>query len=649
MTSPNQRPPPTRSASHQPPDVPHNAPDAALRGASLAFAKPPVRPKPNLKGFTSNNGALAAATVADRTLSPQRLSLASSPGQTTGGQLSRQSTGGSYMSNLSSTHPSPFPTPNSTLGIPHSSPNNRALSPSNIAATLAAARHTPGGGKGQSELVGNAQPQARMTPVKFRGFDRTSDVDDSASIGSRQASPRRSQPAQTSATDDASIPPTSSLVHLFETKSEPRPKPSLLTEAILVSPVSNPPILSPKPRRTLSARLSLDQELTSGSSRKDKSNQDPEKKPVAPRPKPKPLLVRTQPTSEGDKGTVKQEEYVPSPTPRARPPTSGSVVSAKDEMSSSSSYASAQEYRTEPREKPNVPPPRRAKKQAPPNPKSISSELPNFLQPAQDPWTKKPSTPQLPPVRRKFSVDSEPYDRPASTSNAYQRQSIAMLQPYMTGDSLANAMVGAALASTRSSRTATPSQGSQAPSMPRRGSHAHHHHHLFHHSRTPSPPKVPGRLRTTMREEKSSSSSSDEKHKKTKKIFGKKHPNKHKEGSRKRWRDSITERERKRYEGVWAANRGLHVPRHRSSTAQDEVNNLVTRDIWSRSRLPENILEEIWELVDSRRVGTLDREEFVVGLWLIDQSLKGRKLPTKVGESVWTSVRGVGVKVKVKR
>lgn len=139
--------------------------------------------------------------------------------------------------------------------------------------------------------------------------------------------------------------------------------------------------------------------------------------------------------------------------------------------------------------------------------------------------------------------------------------------------------------------------------------------------------------------------------------MGRKHPNKHHEGTRKRWRDQITERERKRYEGLWAANKGTFIPAFkdpsptRLATDDDpahDVLNVVTREIWARSRLPEHVLEEVWDLVDGRGVGRLSREEFVVGLWLIDQRLKGRKLPVKVSESVWASVRGVGVKVKVR-
>jgi hypothetical protein len=172
-----------------------------------------------------------------------------------------------------------------------------------------------------------------------------------------------------------------------------------------------------------------------------------------------------------------------------------------------------------------------------------------------------------------------------------------------------------------------------------------------------------------MRKDPSSSDDDDETEKYKRKGtrimgLGRKHPNKHHEGTRKRWRDQITERERKRYEGVWAANKGLFIPpssspsgsrassrapqSHLEEDPSQDVLNLVARDIWARSRLPEHVLEEVWDLVDSRAVGTLKREEFVVGLWLIDQRLKGRKLPIKVSDDVWHSARGVtGVKIKV--
>lgn len=123
----------------------------------------------------------------------------------------------------------------------------------------------------------------------------------------------------------------------------------------------------------------------------------------------------------------------------------------------------------------------------------------------------------------------------------------------------------------------------------------------------------------------------------------KKHPNKHHEGDRKRWRNVVTERERKRYEAVWASNRGLYTP----LGYENAVCSLVARDIYSRSRLHPDVLEEVYALVDRRHDGMLQKEEFVVGLWLIDQRLKGRKLPIRVTDSVWRSV-GINGSIKVK-
>jgi hypothetical protein len=176
-------------------------------------------------------------------------------------------------------------------------------------------------------------------------------------------------------------------------------------------------------------------------------------------------------------------------------------------------------------------------------------------------------------------------------------------------------------------------------------------------------------LHTLRPQESSSESESDAelhpygKHKKKRLV--RKHPNKHHEGDRKRWRDAVTERERKRYEGVWAANKGIHysftlqeeqlfrqAPNSEraleiKTAANDQVSNVIARDIFNRSRLPESTLETVWDLVDHDAVGRLSREEFVVGMWLIDQRLKGRKLPVKVTESIWASVRSLqGIKIR---
>lgn len=235
--------------------------------------------------------------------------------------------------------------------------------------------------------------------------------------------------------------------------------------------------------------------------------------------------------------------------------------------------------------------------------------------------------------------------------------------PLTLGDDLANAMVASSLATSRASsphRLAPPSASS-----PRRPSHL-----LPFHSRTPSPTKKG--MRHTLRDPDSSSDSEIGQHPygkhKKKRHLRPKHPNKHHEGKpsslyslcssakrpsanfntgdRKRWRDAVTEGERKRYEGLWAANRGMHL----SPSLPNNIHSIVVRDIWMRSRLPRAELEAVWNLVAPQTnppAKSLGKEEFVVGLWLIDQRLKGRKIPTRVSETVWASVKGLqGIKVK---
>ena len=200
-------------------------------------------------------------------------------------------------------------------------------------------------------------------------------------------------------------------------------------------------------------------------------------------------------------------------------------------------------------------------------------------------------------------------------------------------DSLANTIVAASLASSRA-----PSPTKMPPPPRRHKSHAffHSHHNQGQISRTPSPAKI---MRQTMRE---NLPSDDEVEYKRKNILMRKHPHKHHEGDRKRYRATVTERERRRYDGVWAANKGLWM----DADSSDRVLNLVVRDIWSRSRLPNEVLADIWDLVDTQGGDRLERNEFVVGMWLIDQRLKGRKLPFMVSESLWNSVRLLhGVKV----
>ncbi|CAH2352987.1 increased rDNA silencing protein 4 [[Candida] railenensis] len=162
----------------------------------------------------------------------------------------------------------------------------------------------------------------------------------------------------------------------------------------------------------------------------------------------------------------------------------------------------------------------------------------------------------------------------------------------------------------------------------------------------------------------------------------------------------ITEQERKRYEGVWVSNKGLYLSSvvtklvgvdygsdsetapetapltkeetslaaaRLSSKLREETNlednfhnqtsaelsqlihGVVVKRIWLRSRLPTETLKGIWALVDFRHDGTLNKAEFLAGMWFVDQCLYGRKLPKKVDAAVWDSLGSIGLNVVVKK
>lgn len=306
------------------------------------------------------------------------------------------------------------------------------------------------------------------------------------------------------------------------------------------------------------------------------------------------------------------------------------LITYSDENSSPSSYVSAVNMI-------QSPPPPTGPYQAP---KSIRNHIPQPV-----------------PERRVASAihpadttrRSERRGRSSSAANRQGREGPLLphsLTPHLTANSLADAMVASSLAS---SRAASPSK-QVPPSLPRRHSKPstifrRSLSHDLSKSRTPSP--VKGGMRQTMRApSKAVDDDDDVDNWRRNGHILKKHPNKHREGDRKRWRDEITEQERKRYEGVWAANKGLCMPPGNFELATKVVN-LVVRDIWRRSKLPDHVLGEVWDLVDREGLGRLGKEEFVVGMWLIDQRLKGRKLPVEVSESVWFSARRLtGVKYK---
>lgn len=234
----------------------------------------------------------------------------------------------------------------------------------------------------------------------------------------------------------------------------------------------------------------------------------------------------------------------------------------------------------------------------------------------------------------------------------------------MSVNALADAMVAGSVASSHApSRMHSPAVKPPPPKPRRRsksvglfdgGRHLKSTFGLNNGSETPKLEPPPARsMRHTLRHTSPDHDDKDEGPAKRGRRHWRRHPNMHHEGDRKRWRDKVTERERKRYEGVWAGNRGVLVDYDLEylelEGANDLVVNVVVKDIWERSRLPHDVLEEVWDLVAPANAKALNREEFVVGLWLIDQRLKGRKLPIKVSASVWSSVRRIhGVKISSK-
>lgn len=233
----------------------------------------------------------------------------------------------------------------------------------------------------------------------------------------------------------------------------------------------------------------------------------------------------------------------------------------------------------------------------------------------------------------------------------------------LTRDEIINRMADAMVASSlASARTPSPSKQSRHHLGRRRSVSAHHppRKPAVDETKLSSHYKAPRAMKQTLR--KSSPEHEDdgvEVIKRGRRHLMRKHPNMHHEGDRKRWRDKVTEAERKRYEGVFAANRGLLlIPVGRKASPSrladpnsecNQVLNVIVRDIWERSRLPGSILEQIYDLVAPEEPMYLNREQFVVGLWLIDQKLKGRKLPVRVSESVWASVRhSHGIRVSSK-
>jgi len=196
--------------------------------------------------------------------------------------------------------------------------------------------------------------------------------------------------------------------------------------------------------------------------------------------------------------------------------------------------------------------------------------------------------------------------------------------------SLASAMMAGSLASARH-RVALLGTGAASPGYPS----ARHSHET---SQGSSPRRMA--IPQTLRRHAASDDESlrRQRHGHSRPVVSTRHT--HQEGARRKWKEEVSLRERRRYEAVWASNRGLFATGEDDS--REHVASVVVRDLWSRSRLPADELAEVWDLVDVNRSGRLGKAEFVVGMWLLDQRLAGRKIPARVAAGIWSSAKGFG-------
>ncbi|KAK5117776.1 hypothetical protein LTR85_008751 [Meristemomyces frigidus] len=503
-------------------------------------------------------------------------------------------------------------TPN--LTVPKQAQMERSKSPSHQAAQLAVARspepHAP---------TAAARPRAQTV-------QRPSVGPKPRRLSERLSNTNTEEKEQR--TDTSPIQPTTSLVDLFERHSNRRAA-GKRPESVIIKPSRDLALRSPKPVRVSDGGITsmFQMEL--------------EQRNRTPQPAPDISAKDHEPGARHDgESSSDGLEYVSASEDTAAPSSPSSPITIRKRDSRAASVSTIDSS-------------------------SLNSRMGQRSRPSPSPLRHSSTQPlqiQQPSGR---SVTSPPLTMSASSQSG---QSIAAqyhqlyprrITPLNSGDALANAIVASSLAS---SRAPSPHK-MEPPPVPA----SRRKHHKLSFSRTPSPTKQG--MRHTMRKvESSDSESEDEMHpygKHKKKRLVRKHPNKHHEGDRKRWRDAVTERERKRYEGVWAANKGMHCSftleeqqgfhnapdaestRAAKAAVADQVSNIITRDIWSRSRLPDATLEVVWDLVDTDCLGRLSREEFVVGMWAIDQRLKGRKLPVKVSETVWASVRSIqGIKIR---
>jgi hypothetical protein len=670
----NQPGTPDNSRRHLPNSSP--AHQTALRGASLAFHRTGPSPSPNKStaNASRNNGALIAATSASRDHSLSRPSS-----RANSYRISRQTTGSSAqdgnhghmiehgavsqrLAQLQSPQHAQHQGHSSAFLLPPGRPTMAdPRSPSFIAATLAASR--------SASPSPNHAPQTH--PYTHQPASRLRRKD---SVGAQSVA---SSVTSLDLTDTTSIAPTNALVSMFEkhdnntdpVKNVPRLRPS--TPTGVGNPASKPEASPSRLASELAWERGTPPPASTSELKRDSPRQsyreilDSKKRPPTP-PPARASRTEFNTRESGQSPPAKAKPRASTPTrpishadtvilsPQPRRAASHKMVNPINPSNREHGVSQGNQKRPPPAVKPkprprsmHIIPTRPAQSQdqgkaktpvATPRRPSSTSSNDTFVSASSGPSPGHTSpqrgqsyspVPGPPRRRQSLSGDSMPTRRnPVPPPPRRPQLSTLPL------NSLTNATMAGILASSRAApNTATP----PPPLPPSRRSTPH--------------------IRQTLRQPPTKSDDEDDrtklKHRKKPLQSKKKHA--HHEGERRRWREEITARERKRYEGLWASNRGLLLtpPEPSSSSApgakppnrygSDLVANVVVREIWARSRLPLDELAEVWDLVDRQGRGFLDKTEFVVGMWLIDQRLRGRKIPQKVGDSVWGTANGVRV------
>ncbi|KAI2631046.1 hypothetical protein GGR54DRAFT_182761 [Hypoxylon sp. NC1633] len=678
--------------------------NAALKGASLAFQKSTPRQLHSTASFSRNadNEALLAATSA---ASASRDHSRSVSRQTTGNSIqggnSVRETEQGVMSQSSAQHLYP-PLNRSHGSSPHFGVTNKPTqadprSPSFIAATLAASRSV----SPVRHLAVQSHTHSQQVARRLRKHSVSGNNSDASSVASLDL-----------ATDTTSIPPTNALISMFEKREDD------------ADPVKKS-IATSNSRKLVGSKLKSRQ-LSPPRAMSTVVKNDPSPSRVAdsaawvrpPSPTPSLSHATQEKRRQPQKAVIDLKGHPPTPPPtrmknkvnmpeqleslesagkpRASTPPpkrisqADTVILSPQPRSSASQRVLLNDIRAQDSvSKGQVPPHMQTKPQ--PQASAHRAVVPSALDeedmrrissssndtfvsassaPSPQPGSpvrdrSRPSSPDtIRPPRRTPSARTISGITTTTTSNNPPALPRRNLQRPPTSsstlplDSLTDAIMAGSLASSRMAPSAAPK---------------------------PPPRRQTPHMRQTLRRPPSKSDDEDESRRR-RKLGGGGNKHKHHEGARKRWREEITVRERKRYEGLWASNRGLLLgsgsvsggvgadlgagpglddvrplrgstldsaksrygekekERRREAEREQEkeqlVANVVVRDIWTRSRLPFDELAEVWDLVDRRGRGSLERAEFVVGMWLVDQRLRGRKIPRKVSESVWGSARG---------